>query len=489
MLRRLTSIHVISICLIALIVFYGSAGVRGTDQYWYIGDTQNLIDGDYSQQANIRFPGIVLRDNGVKESNYLLHNGYMLHLSALVGKFTGAYNAWIIINYLLHVLISVCIFWSARRFITDSQAGWISALYLASPVALWQTINPLLEMSFAAITALCMLTYVYREVQGVRYLLTAFLTLGILSHPIFLIPAIIWTGFIFTDYKRFNFFDIAYGLITVLFFLVAYLVKDKVFPSSFQPNLQAIISSAVPGKSNMFWHYSDVQLPIDLAFMVEKAITAVTKHFSIGKFTPFYLFTNLAFVSLLYLLVFRFRQRFIYIAPAVLFLGLYVGMIVLQQNHHRYQQIVAPVSFIVLCMVASHFPIRYFKVLAPGLLFATLAINVVLANNNRSDALHEAKDIDQLVSASRWIESDARVVMVDIYPHNPFAYALAPRTLLSVRTDLLQADKISKAIDLFDPTHVVSTKAIEELLPLSDLELVQEVAGNMYVELYFYKKK
>ena len=486
MLQRLTNIHLLSIMMIGVVVFYGSHGVRGTDQYWYIGDTQAIINGNDSRETNIRFPGVVLRDQKLTEPNYILHNGYMLSLTAFVGQFTSAYAAWIALNYLMHVLISVCIFWSAKRFLDNSQSGWVAAVYLVSPVALWQTMNPLLEMSFAVITAFCVLGYSYRQQQGAKYLLSASLAIGVVSHPIFLIPALLWVCFVFVGFRQFRVSELMYALFNTLTIAAAYILKDTLFPSSFQPNLQAIITSAVQGKTNMFWQYSDVQPPIELSFILEKATIALNKHFSLGNFTPFYFFTNIAFVALLYLLVRRPKQQLSMLLPAALFVGLYVGMIVLQQNHHRYQQIIAPVCFVSLSLAACHFPKRYFNVLAGVALCAAMAINVVLAQKSRNDGISEAVDIRTLIADSQWMGANARIVMVDVLPHNPISYSLAPRELLSVRTDLLAPEKIEQAIELFSPTHLISATKLNDEFLSRVLVFVRTSSTAMYGDLFYY---
>ena len=189
---RLTRIHLVTIILVGALVLYGSNGLRGTDQYWYIGDTQSIINGDTSSTTTIFFPGPLIRDQAIQRTNYVLHNSFMLPMAAYVGQITGAYAGWITLNFIFHVLISVCIFYSGKRFLDECQASWLACLYLVTPIAVWQTINPLLEMSFAAITGLCVYAYVYREHQLARYLLAAALCIGVASHPIFLVPAIGW---------------------------------------------------------------------------------------------------------------------------------------------------------------------------------------------------------------------------------------------------------------------------------------------------------
>lgn len=130
MIFRLPGIHLVTIFVVGALVLYGSNGLRGTDQYWYVGDTQSIIDGDRSSTTTIFFPGSLLREQTIQRPNYVLHNSFMLPMAAYIGQVTGAYAVWIILNFIFHVLISLCVFYSGRRFLDESKAGWLACLYL-----------------------------------------------------------------------------------------------------------------------------------------------------------------------------------------------------------------------------------------------------------------------------------------------------------------------------------------------------------------------
>ena len=487
MALRLTGIHLFTILLVGVLVLYGSNGLRGTDQYWYVGDTQSIIDGDTSSTTTIFFPGPLLREQTIQRPNYVLHNSFMLPMAAFLGQVTGAYAGWIILNFVFHVLISFCVFFSGRRFLDDSEASLLACLYLVSPIAVWQTINPLLEMSLAAVTGVCVFAYIHREKKIARYLLAITLSIGVVSHPIFIIPALSWLLVSCTVLLRKSIDNIFYIFTFTALLVISFFAKDNLFPSSFQPTLEAIVSSAVPGKSNMFWHYSDVQFPIDFNFIFNKFVIAVSTHFTSLKFSPFFMFTNLAVVGLIYLMFFKHKNKVVYIVPAVMFLGLYAAMIVLQQTHPRYQQIVAPVTFVVLVMAASELNRVMVKRLVMALLIPLFVVDAMLVHRSREESIAEKKDIDSLISVSELMGTEARVVAVDVYPHNPITYVLAPREILSVRTDLLSKKKIEEAIQLFSPTHVISTKDIDSEFLSDSGKYVQSVPSVIYKNIHFYE--
>ena len=484
---HVTPEHLLAILLAYILVLYGSNGLRGTDQYWYVGDTQKLMDGDTSNTTTIFFPGPILREQAVERPNYLLHNSFMLPLAAWVGQFSSAYSSWIILNFIFHVLVSLCLFYSGRKFIDEKKASWIACLYLLSPIAVWQTINPLLEMSFSAITGLCLLGYVFRELLPARLLLAAALCIGVVSHPIFLGPSLLWVLYSAYQLKNRKIEDFVYffGFATCLFF--SYVFKDRWFPSSFQPSLEAIIVSATPGKSNMFWHYSDIQPPISLKFLIEKFQISVSKHFASLRFAPFYLFTNIAVLVFLYLLCFRFRKRFHLLFPIAIFLGLYATMIVLRQNQPRYQQIISPISFFVIILAVGSVSCVLAKKIVLAVCIAMLPMNVFLAHKARSESNMESADINHLRSSLHQLPDDAKIVIVNVFPHNPITYSLVPREVLSVRTRLLDSEKIKKAIDFFEPTHVITTEESGGEFVKESSQYIESVFSSMYnSQLYIY---
>jgi len=488
----LTRLHVFTLVLLSLLALYASNGVRGTDQYWYVGDVEKRLAGDFSNTTTIHFPGQILRDGALLDPNHILHNGFALDLATWIGHFFGAYDAWVVLNLTLHFLVSVCLYWSAQRFVSSHIAGWVSSIYLLSPIAFWQSINPLLEMSFAALTALCMLGYVYRQHKSASYLLTFALMVGVASHPIFIIPAATWLGMCLYSARKGDLWRMVHFGLSLIVIGTSYWLKDWMFPSSFQPNLQAIIASAVPGKSNMLWQYAETQPPVTLQFLFEKFLVATNKHFFAVSSVPLYLFTNAAVAGLLYLLSRHFTQYKAYILPAILFLGLYAAMIVLQQNHPRYQQIVAPISFLVLAIVSCQISLRSVALSAVrwvgwGFLGCLLVINIVMAQKNRSEGAEEAMDIAKLAQTVEWIDEESLVVSVDVMPHNPMAYFLWPREVLAVRTKLMPEEKILKAVAIFEPEYVVSTRPMEDGFPVADLTFTTSVVTGIFKKLYFYR--
>jgi hypothetical protein len=163
-------------------------------------------------------------------------------------------------------------------------------------------------------------------------------------------------------------------------------------------------------------------------------------------------------------------------------------MIVLQQNHPRYQQIISPITFFVLVLLAAYMRVTLLKkvvfLMFPVLLFTSL----VMLHKARQESISERDAIVELRRSVESIDSSAKMVAVDIYPHNPITYILAPREFLSVRTDLLSKDKIARAIEIFNPSYIVSSRDLGGQFMSMPITFLKAIPGQLYKDdLYLYR--
>ena len=269
---------------------------------------------------------------------------------------------------------------------------------------------------------------------------------------------------------------------------MAFVWKEILFPSSFQPSLEAIIVSAVPGKSNMFWHYSDIYPSVTLEFLFSKFLIAAKKHLFSVQLAPFYLFTNIAILCAILSVVTGLRKNVVYIVPIFMFIGLYAGMIILQQNHPRYQQIVAPVIFFTIMLALSGVLKEHLKRVVIPLCGVLVIVNCYMVHEARVESISESQDIESIVDVANQYGIHQKWLSVDVYPHNPISYALAPREFLSIRTDLLDYPKIERAVELFDPLFIISSQELGTTFLSRPIEYLDIVASTLYNgNLYLYK--
>src|SRR5262245_9247276 len=141
-----------------VLVWVGTSGVRGSDQYWYVADVESLIDG-HGVQTNEIYPVTVRYEVGTLHRPFVHHilNTYGVALPAL---HFGSYGCWIAVNLASSLLTSFLIFCTVVRF-TDSRTAAlaVSASYLLLPLTVWLTTQPLAEASIAPLVALTVYSY------------------------------------------------------------------------------------------------------------------------------------------------------------------------------------------------------------------------------------------------------------------------------------------------------------------------------------------
>lgn len=489
MQHRLNAIHITvwAVLLTIALVVFASEGVRGTDQYWYVADTQSLIDGDKSQTTNMYFPGKLLRERESPSPNYFMHNGYAIKIAAYIGEWFGAYRGWIVLNTVLHLFAAACVFVSCNLFLKPVSSAWIVVFYLLSPIAIWQTVNPLLEQSYAVITAFFLVGYLYHtRIAGALTLFMA-MAIGVISHPIFLPPAIgIILFFAWRMYSANSRFYLLCLCVSTLTLGWAYFFGKSIFPSSFQPNLEAIITSAIPGESNMFWHYSLDQHSISLELMMNKLTAALEKHLLTPRMAPFYLFTNIAVVLGTWLMFTRFKKLFWLILPAGIFYGLYFSIIFLQQNHPRYQHIVSPITFIILAIFVSQSSLKVHEYLKYLLLAGVLFVNGFMLTISRGESKVEAVDLSDLGDKLDSVEGLNSLVTLDIMPHNPLSYTVRPASLLAIRTNMLTENQIIDSLELFGTDHVLSAFEIHGNYLGKNFDFMMQIESAIFGKLFLY---
>jgi len=451
----------IAISFSMLLVWYSAVGVRGTDQYWYIADAFRLVNGE-PLVTNTYFPGEILRKGEVPSPNYVHHNSPMLYLVAFFSSATSlsVYKSWISLNTFFHMVVAGSIYKIVGRYTDRNTSLAATTLYVLSPIAIWQAVNPLLEMYFAALVASVLFCFTFRVHIGAFLCLFLLLLLGVVSHPIFILPAIAFGAFALYEKGKSNKLFLLCGSVVYFAFVFLFLQKKGIwFPSSFQPGLRSIITSAVPNKSNMFWHYAETLPVINSEFMISKLVAAVKNHVMTLKYAPLYLFTNLAILLGVFLTVRRFGKWWPVLVPFGLFGCLYLAMIILQQNHPRYQQIVASVSFVFIGIGIYQIFGRAWLVRRSGVAVVALAmcftagVSFYIANVARVEAITQKNEVETLREILKEYPEDSRFVGINVKPHNPFSYIISPRDMLFVRTDMLDQKGIEKAVGIFKPDY------------------------------------
>jgi len=471
-----------SIVLTFLLIVYGADGVRGSDQYWYIADVQTIAAG-LPPVSNTWFPTGLLRAGSDDYPNYIFHNGPLLHLVAALGKVLPAspYSLWMGIN-LLSLLITIAVvgLWLRSRA-NATVANYAMALCALSPIGLWQSANILRETWFGALAALSFVLFFHSERRPLAQLpLTAILAVGAFAHPMYLILMVLLL--LWQLYGVISKRSALIGLMLVLNLVAIVLIRSStksLFPSSFQPDLASIIASAVPNLTNMMWHFADVQVPVDASLLWDKFVHALKKQFATPGQMPVYFLSNAGLVAWAYLWFKRPSGLVKTLVVITLFFGLYGSMVVLQQNHPRFQQLIAAMTFIAIghAFFTAGFKNKTLAILCVPVLLGCLAVNVYSMNRLRGETQDERVSVSQIrsallnqdqlydptaIDAVMPEEMAKRFLFIDIRQHDPMSWALRPHKALFVRSKLISEAAAQQAIALFAPKTVV-TRPMDEL--------------------------
>jgi len=484
------TIAAVALALAVALVLYAAQGLRGTDQYWYVADVETIAAGRPAL-SNTWFPMGLLREPAGDYTAPVYHNGPLLHLVAAVHRVlpVSAYAAWIGFNLAgLIVTVLVVRAWLRRRA-NATVAGWVAACAALSPIGVWQAANVLRETWFGALSALALALFFLADtprrspVAGIvpAVLLALVLCIGALAHPMFLILLVLLGGVRTLDAVRERSLGRLAQLLPVIAALATVaLFKDDWFPSSFQPDLASIIVSAIPGGTNMAWHFADVQATLDPAFLWSKLLDAAERQFAVPSLWPIYLQTNAALLAWVALAVAHLRTprrdvpelRPLLVLGA--FLGLYAAIVVLQQNHMRFQQLVAPAAFILIGhALHAWVPQRLLAVLMVPVLLGSGAVAAAMAHRLHDEALSERIDRATVASTFEGVAADDRVLFVDIDRHDPLSFVLRPTPALFIRPSLISDEAARRAIARFGPTLLVTDGApppygLDGFVPVAD---------------------
>jgi len=438
---------------------YSVSGVRGTDQYWYIADTETLMRND-PPLTNFRFPGMVLRENSSDPITYFVHNGPLLHLNSYLANFlnTSAINAWEKSNLVWWIGSAFFLFFVLRNIVALHVAALGAMMYLMTPIVVWQAANFLQEMWLGFLTAVFFFySYILKENNWHHWLLAVFVFIGGLSHPFFVLSSayLIVAAVLYRKHYMFI-VTLCAALLFAIFF------KDSMFPSSFPPDLHSIVTSTIPGKTNLHWQFDNHTIPITAELIGSKLSEAVNKQFFSAASMPLTIVTNIGLFSLLTLIFLR-RFRLNRVLCFALFcVGAWMAMVILLQNQSRYQLLILPP--LVACILLLLQELVQPKAMVKLLVLCTscfFAADIYLLSRIRSDIHNESQLRLSVTSALAGLPSDARYAVVDEDRSltKLVISQLSPAVGLMVDPRYIQENNLVKVVELFKPEFVISTLA------------------------------
>jgi hypothetical protein len=442
-----------------LLCAYSVDGIRGTDQYWYVADTQALIRNE-PPVSNFRFPGMLLRENTGDPVTNFVHNGPVLHINKYLAKVLGvsATGAWELSNIVWWVASAVILFSVFYSIFPLNMAILAALFYFVTPIVVWQAANFLQEMWLGFLASVFFyFSFNLKQGRWNNWLLLPFVGIGALSHPFFTLCSLYLIGGALIYRLRYVF-----TLSLLLVLLVAIGVKNNLFPSSFPPDMKSIVTSTIPGKTNLHWQFDDNPIDISAGLIMSKMSEAVKQQFFKPSSAPLTMVANLGMFSVLVLLVLR-RGRLNRILCFSLFtLAAWWAMVVLLQNQARYQLLILPTLIACIVLLAE-------RLLRQGVIVASLALgsacflaaDIYLFSKLRNDSDIERERMEFVDKALSGLSKDAKYIVIDENRGltKLIIFRLSPALGLMVDPRYIQESSLSNAASLFKPDYLITSMA------------------------------
>lgn len=471
---------VVAICF----AYVAVQSTRGSDQFWYLADTETLVETG-EVHSNLTMPGLVLRQNNGTPKTPFYHNGPIVHINAVISKVTGfdPFVVWKTTNFLfaLATALFACL---VVANLSNYQFGFYAfTIYILNPLNIWQSVNLLQETSYAFLFSVQFFVATRKRCSLLLFsLLLVSLLLGAYSHPFFKLMMLAMCV-VFIVQRR-------YGMAAILFasFVLVLLTDKQFFPSSFPPDLKSLIAHSVPGKSNNLWIQSDLVFSVTPELLLLKLTTAITKQFS-GITTP--IMSIMTYLSIPAFLLLLFKRESASIR--LLWLGgfafcLYSGIVLLQQFQFRYQQIIAP-SAIALVLVALFYGFRQYGVkIVLGLALLFFVVDIKLISEARSDAVkfeQSTQKFQDFVGSYPLTHRIAFITDRQFGNYMHLVYASKPRQTMVVGTDWLSDGGYTRSLDLFQPDVYIYDKPSLENRMAGDEMPIEISAFHLVGDLYY----
>jgi hypothetical protein len=444
-------IPAVVVAIFIALVCVGAAGVRGSDQYWYVADVESLIDGR-GVQTNEIYPVSIRREIAPLPRPFV-HNILNVYVVALPALLFGAYGGWIVVNLISSLLTGFLIFCTVVR-LTDSRAVALAVAvsYLLLPITVWLTTQPLAEASIAPLVALAVYVYVTADAGYWRWMLLmviAALLVYCRESFVLLLPLVPLAYVVHVRPLRLTRLAGAAGLAALG--AVLWLGGKQLFEPYISTSYVSVLASAGPNTSNMNVFFDLSHAPPAISAIVAKAIHGLEIQFTKinAAYLLFYLPFNVMALAPLALLRRRGRGAAIRVAIAGLIaVALHLITAMAVQNQFRYLLVATPPLVVAAGVTLAraewlHTMRARAAVMAAAMLMLAVP-DAALAWRSHSEGVQHRQIRESLavVIDKTLPAEDTVMVVVDLttgFDAQIFGYILRPRRVLYI-SDQYAAD-------------------------------------------------
>ncbi|MCB0322501.1 MAG: hypothetical protein KDD69_02975 [Bdellovibrionales bacterium] len=422
---------------LALLCF-GANGLRGTDQYWYTAEVEQLLAGQRNI-GTVAFPFHAYHQLIPPPFNHHTPTHYVvLPFAALWGALWG----WNIVNFLCSFLVAALIGVGVARC-TDLRAGALAyAVTILLPLQVWVATQQYLESSLALLVTVGLFIFSFQP-HGARKwfsLLVVFL-IAYCCRASFL-PALLLIPLGYIAYSRpLSRKTLGIGIGMLLLALGGLAGYQHYFSPDPALTFTRYMSAYVPNVSNsmeVLYFLEDPALnPQHLLAKAQRGLW--NQFFRKASMQVFYLpFNMLALLTLWGL--WRYRSRYPQGFPiaALVLVFLHLLTICLRANDFRFLQVVSPVVLMgALIAVGSSSLLRHrtrWIGIAALALVSLTSVDIILIRKIQRDV---ARDASNRAALSHFLDNaiprtDPVIVATSHYSNKEFllSYAVRPRLVL-----------------------------------------------------------
>ena len=440
---RLIAAALFCILLFVVLVSRGTIGLRGSDQYWYTGEVEDILRG-HINQANVVFPFHAVRNLVPPPFN---HHTLVHYMVLPFAKVLGAYGGWIVFNVLSTILSACLLAMLVYRVRGQRAALFALVIGLFMPLTFWVTSQPYLETSLSVYAVLGLFLYISMENSLKKWLLLLGLFVFAYCCRMSFLPMLLAVpvGYLLHAGRL--------RLSTVLTTIVMFAViagSIATYRHVFQPDpaltLSRYLNSKVPGYSdNSHLLYSTGEMHIEPWMVWRKMLAGIKEQFVVKPIQAqlFYLpFNIMALLSLLFCFTARKGAEQRAALGIVAIFALHFITVCLRGNELRFLMIANPAVLLGSCMYLGRFPKlwngRVFNVGLPLILLALVAANVPLVLSLRRDVAVDLERKTALAATFDAAVAQDETVIVDSRPQffEPdmlLGYVLRPRLALFLK--------------------------------------------------------
>lgn len=337
---------VISLLFVTLAIL-ASAGLRGSDQYWYVVEVEQILAG--KPFSHIVFPYHAFHGFVPPPLN---HHTLIHYLVLPFAAWFGAYEGWVIVNTLASLLGACAVAELLRQKVGAAAALIGFGLSLLLPLSYWINAQPYLEgvlASFLSVGLFILFTKMERNIKWWSiFALSIAACLCRLSYfPLLIIIPIAYYRSRKSTKRRVALME---GVAMLVAGLTVLSISSQVMVADPALSFSRYLTATIPGRSdNMHVLYSIHAESFQMSLLGLKLVGAFTKQFLPNQLALqiFYLpFNIMALVLCCYLWRTRKSLDRRLLVVSLIFFTIHIGTVVLRANEFRFLAMSSPLMIV-----------------------------------------------------------------------------------------------------------------------------------------------